>query len=173
MDPLLPADAEAMEREAAKERRRRIQFSVPSAIPTLLDPRQVEMIRRRRPTPATLFRLTDPPSPEEDTGAHQWVRGENAPLKAKLVNTAVYQPPSLKAVQRMAQAHLQSMDLGSCGSMEKEELSSGEEEDEVVEENHKTATATRSKLNSTGSAVLSCHAGDEGKAEESEEGKEE
>lgn len=28
-------------------------------------------IRRRRPTPATLFRLTDPPSPEEDGGHHQ------------------------------------------------------------------------------------------------------
>lgn len=28
-------------------------------------------IRRRRPTPATLFRLTDQPSPEEDTGPHQ------------------------------------------------------------------------------------------------------
>lgn len=28
-------------------------------------------IRRRRPTPATLFRLTDPPSPEEDSGPHQ------------------------------------------------------------------------------------------------------
>lgn len=28
-------------------------------------------IRRRRPTPATLFRLTEPPSPEEDIGPHQ------------------------------------------------------------------------------------------------------
>lgn len=28
-------------------------------------------IRRRRPTPATLFRLTDPPSPDEDSGPHQ------------------------------------------------------------------------------------------------------
>lgn len=28
-------------------------------------------IRRRRPTPATLFRLTDPPSPDEDIGPHQ------------------------------------------------------------------------------------------------------
>lgn len=28
-------------------------------------------IRRRRPTPATLFRLTDPPSPEEDAGSQQ------------------------------------------------------------------------------------------------------
>ncbi|KAM4624567.1 protein phosphatase 1 regulatory subunit 1B-like [Polymixia lowei] len=134
MDPLLPTETEVLERETAKERRRRIQFSVPSAIPTQLDPRQVEMIRRRRPTPATLFRLTDPPSPEEDSGPHQWVLGENGALKAKLVNTSVYQPPSLKAVQMMAQAHLQSLERGSRGSVEKEEPSSGEEgEDEEVE----------------------------------------
>uniref|UniRef100_A0A8C2WXG3 Protein phosphatase 1 regulatory subunit 1B n=1 Tax=Cyclopterus lumpus TaxID=8103 RepID=A0A8C2WXG3_CYCLU len=96
MDPLLPADPDVMEREADKDARRKIQFSVPSSVPTQLDPRQVEMIRRRRPTPATLFRLTDPPSPEEEIGPHQWVLGENGALKAKLVHTSTYQPPSLK-----------------------------------------------------------------------------
>ncbi|CAK6956671.1 protein phosphatase 1 regulatory subunit 1B-like isoform X3 [Scomber scombrus] len=96
MDPLLPAETEVMEREADKDARRKIQFSVPSSVPIQLDPRQVEMIRRRRPTPATLFRLTDPPSPDEDSGPHQWVLGENGVLKAKLVNTPTYQPPSLK-----------------------------------------------------------------------------
>ncbi len=45
MDPLLPADAEVMEREADKDARRKIQFSVPSSVPTQLDPRQVEMVR--------------------------------------------------------------------------------------------------------------------------------
>nr|XP_057917103.1 uncharacterized protein LOC131109286 isoform X2 [Doryrhamphus excisus] len=50
-------------------------------------------IRRRRPTPATLFRLTDHPSPEEDGGS-QWVLGENGALKSKMVTP--YQPPSLK-----------------------------------------------------------------------------
>lgn len=45
MDPLPPAEAEVMEREADKEARRKIQFSVPSSVPTQLDPRQVEMVR--------------------------------------------------------------------------------------------------------------------------------
>uniref|UniRef100_A0A4W6BV48 Protein phosphatase 1 regulatory subunit 1B n=1 Tax=Lates calcarifer TaxID=8187 RepID=A0A4W6BV48_LATCA len=95
--PLLPAETErVMEGEDDKDARRKIQFSVPSSVPTQLDPRQVEMIRRRRPTPATLFRLTDPPSPDEDSGPHQWVLGENGALKAKLVHASTYQPPSLK-----------------------------------------------------------------------------
>ena len=46
MDPLLPADTELMEREADKDARRKIQFSVPSSVPTQLDPRQVEMVRK-------------------------------------------------------------------------------------------------------------------------------
>lgn len=45
MDPLLPAETEVMEREADKDARRKIQFSVPSSVPTQLDPRQVEMVR--------------------------------------------------------------------------------------------------------------------------------
>uniref|UniRef100_A0A3Q2WXB4 Protein phosphatase 1 regulatory subunit 1B n=1 Tax=Haplochromis burtoni TaxID=8153 RepID=A0A3Q2WXB4_HAPBU len=117
----IPADADA---------RRKIQFSVPSSVPTQLDPRQVEMIRRRRPTPATLFRLTDPPSPEEDSSPHQWVLGENGALKAKLVHMSTYQPPSLKAVQKMAQAHLSSLDMKSVDT----ESSSGEEEEQHDEE---------------------------------------
>nr|XP_005994099.1 PREDICTED: protein phosphatase 1 regulatory subunit 1B isoform X2 [Latimeria chalumnae] len=55
--------------------RKKIQFSVP-ALPSQLDPRAVEMIRRRRPTPATLFRVSEHSSP---------------------------------AVQRIVQAHLQSI----------------------------------------------------------------
>uniref|UniRef100_A0A3P9J227 Protein phosphatase 1 regulatory subunit 1B n=1 Tax=Oryzias latipes TaxID=8090 RepID=A0A3P9J227_ORYLA len=51
--------------EEDKDEKRKIQFSVPSSVPVQLDPRQ---IRRRRPTPATLFRLTDAASPEEDSG---------------------------------------------------------------------------------------------------------
>ncbi|KAG7506518.1 phosphatase 1 regulatory subunit 1B-like [Solea senegalensis] len=125
MDPLLPMESE---RDADKDAKRKIQFSVPSAVPTQLDPRQVEMIRRRRPTPATLFRMTDPPSPEEDSSPHQWVIGENGALKAKLVHASTYQPPSLKAVQRMAQAHLASLASLDMTSVDKEDSSSGEEE---------------------------------------------
>ncbi|KAK1794433.1 hypothetical protein P4O66_011306 [Electrophorus voltai] len=79
----------------AKERRK-IQFSVPSAAPSQLDPRQVELIRRRRPTPATLFRLTDHMSPEEDSSCQQLAVCENGVLKPEKDNTAIYQPPSLK-----------------------------------------------------------------------------
>ncbi|CAL8234576.1 unnamed protein product [Boreogadus saida] len=53
-------------------------------------------IRRRRPTPATLFRVADQGSPDEDQSTHQWVVGENGVLKPKRVNPNVYQPPSLR-----------------------------------------------------------------------------
>ncbi|XP_017578260.1 protein phosphatase 1 regulatory subunit 1B isoform X1 [Pygocentrus nattereri] len=98
--------------------RKKIQFAVPSTAPTQLDPRQVEMIRRRRPTPATLFRVADQTSPEDDNSTHQWVVGENGVLKPKRVNPSVYQPPSLKAVQQMAEAQMQK--LGVYPHMEEE-----------------------------------------------------
>ncbi|XP_071263207.1 protein phosphatase 1 regulatory subunit 1B-like [Salvelinus alpinus] len=88
---------------------RKIHFAVQSSAPTQLDPRQVEMIRRRRPTPATLFRVADQCSPEDDQSSHQWIVGENGVLKPKRVNSNVYQPPSLKAVQKMAEAHMQNL----------------------------------------------------------------
>nr|XP_046233949.1 protein phosphatase 1 regulatory subunit 1B-like [Scatophagus argus] len=180
MDPLLPAETDLMEREADKDARRKIQFSVPSPVPTQLDPRQVEMIRRRRPTPATLFRLTDPPSPEEDVVPHQWVLGENGALKAKLVHTSTYQPPSLKAVQRMAQAHLSSLDMSS---VDKEEPFSGEEEEQQEKKKSQqtdSATDLREESkplrvqfappdNLTEGVDLSCHHAD--KEEEKEEGR--
>uniref|UniRef100_A0A8C1MUD7 Protein phosphatase 1 regulatory subunit 1B n=1 Tax=Cyprinus carpio TaxID=7962 RepID=A0A8C1MUD7_CYPCA len=89
--------------------RRKIQFAVPPTEPTQLDPRQVEMIRRRRPTPATLFKVADQTSPEDDISTHQWVVGENGVLKPKRINPNIYQPPSLKAVQQMAEAHMQKL----------------------------------------------------------------
>ncbi|XP_061567898.1 protein phosphatase 1 regulatory subunit 1B isoform X2 [Cololabis saira] len=104
MEPSMSAEVEDEPRE-----RKKIQFAVPSSAPTNLDPRQVEMIRRRRPTPATLFRVADQPSPEDDQSTHQWVVGENGILKPKRVNPNVYQPPSLKAVQKMAEAHMQNL----------------------------------------------------------------
>ncbi|KAM3591336.1 uncharacterized protein V6R79_000379 [Siganus canaliculatus] len=172
MDPLLPAET-----EAEKEARRKIQFSVPSPVPTQLDPRQVEMIRRRRPTPATLFRLTDPPSPEEDISPHQWVLGDNGALKAKLVHSSTYQPPSLKAVQRMAQAHLASLDMSS---LDKDEPSSGEEDEECEKQSQQTDVRGENKPlrdqssppdSLTGSADLSQQHGDEVEANQREEGK--
>ncbi|XP_062859346.1 protein phosphatase 1 regulatory subunit 1B-like isoform X2 [Trichomycterus rosablanca] len=84
---------------------RKIQFSVPSAASTQLDPRQVEMIRRRRPTPATLFCTADHPSPDEEASSLQLFVCENGNLKPKKLDTVVYQPPSL-TVQKMAEAHV-------------------------------------------------------------------
>ncbi|KAL0992757.1 hypothetical protein UPYG_G00097970 [Umbra pygmaea] len=104
MEPSASAELEDHSKEV-----RKIHFAVPSSAPTQLDPRQVEMIRRRRPTPATLFRVADQGSPEDDQSTHQWVVGENGVLKPKRVNPNVYQPPSLKAVQKMAEAHMQNM----------------------------------------------------------------
>ncbi|CAN9509140.1 unnamed protein product [Ophioblennius macclurei] len=177
MDPLLPAETEMMEREEDKDARKKIQFSVPSSVPTQLDPRQVEMIRRRRPTPATLFRLTDPPSPEEDSGSHQWVLGDNGALKAKLVHMSTYQPPSLKAVQRMAQAHFASLDMRS---VDKEDSSSGEDEDKHHEEKQQVTSASaeenkskRDRGDPTVSKDSSHHGEDKQEGKEKEEAKKE
>ncbi|KAJ0016059.1 hypothetical protein NQD34_014349 [Periophthalmus magnuspinnatus] len=129
MDPLLPLNPELTDPEAdlEEDERKKIQFSVPSTVPPQLDPRQVEMIRRRRPTPATLFRLTDPPSPDED--AQQWMFTDNGVLKSRVTHT--YQPPSLKVVQKMAQAH-----LACLPSMDKDD--SDEEVDKGCEIHQKT-----------------------------------
>ncbi|XP_041087276.1 protein phosphatase 1 regulatory subunit 1B-like [Polyodon spathula] len=76
--------------------KKKIQFSVPVTIPSHLDPHAVEMIRRRRPTPATLFRVSENSPPEEESTTHQWVMGENGVLKPKRPNPCVYRPPSVK-----------------------------------------------------------------------------
>lgn len=115
--------------------RRKIQFSVPSAVPTQLDPKQVEMIRRRRPTPATLFRMTDHPSPEEENPAHQLAVCDNGLLMGKRVNTAIYQPPTLTAVQKMVEAQMQSSQTGqdspSSETSDNEEASQDSDKDDL------------------------------------------
>lgn len=100
--------------------RKKIQFSVP-APPSQLDPRQVEMIRRRRPTPAMLFRVSEHSSPEEEASPHQRTSGEGHHPKSKRPNPCAYTPPSLKAVQ-----HLQTISNLS-------ENQASEEEDELGE----------------------------------------
>ncbi|XP_064170615.1 protein phosphatase 1 regulatory subunit 1B-like isoform X1 [Anguilla rostrata] len=133
MDPPPAAEVAGETKE-----RRKIKFSVPAIVSSQLDARQVEMIRRRRPTPATLFRVADPSSPDDDSAPYQSAVGENGILKPKRVNQNVYQPPSLKAVQRMAQAHMQT--LGAYPTLEdppegeeyEDELSMGPGDSQVL-----------------------------------------
>ncbi|XP_044303038.1 protein phosphatase 1 regulatory subunit 1B isoform X2 [Varanus komodoensis] len=113
--------------------RKKIQFSVP-APPSQLDPRAVEMIRRRRPTPALLFQLSETSSPEDEATPYQRALGEGYHLKNKRNSPCVYTPPSLKAVQRLAQSHLESntswMDEDCAEDAEEDEEDEEEEEEE-------------------------------------------
>ncbi|XP_028558617.2 protein phosphatase 1 regulatory subunit 1B [Podarcis muralis] len=113
--------------------RKKIQFSVP-APPSQLDPRAVEMIRRRRPTPALLFQLSETSSPEDEGSPYQRALGEGYHLKNKRNAPCVYTPPSLKAVQRLAQSHLESnsswMDDDYPEDVEEDEEDEDEEEEE-------------------------------------------
>ncbi|NXW47686.1 PPR1B phosphatase, partial [Nyctiprogne leucopyga] len=65
----------------------------------------VPQIRRRRPTPAMLFQLSEHSSPEDESQPYQ---REGCLLKPKRTNPCAYTPPSLKAVQRIVQSHLES-----------------------------------------------------------------
>ncbi|NWQ72030.1 PPR1B phosphatase, partial [Neopipo cinnamomea] len=102
--------------------RKKIQFSVP-APPSQLDPRAVEMIRRRRPTPAMLFQLSEHSSPGPPIPTPlppQRSSGEGCLLKPKRTNPCAYTPPSLKAVQRIVQSHLEESGLGGGDSSDGE-----------------------------------------------------
>ncbi|XP_019949902.1 protein phosphatase 1 regulatory subunit 1B isoform X2 [Paralichthys olivaceus] len=162
--------------DGEKKERKTIHFAVPSSAPTNLDPRQVEMIRRRRPTPATLFRVADQSSPEDDQSTHQWVVGENGVLKPKRVNPNVYQPPSLKAVQKMAEAQMQKLGVyppleDPCEGEEDEDQWEGEDTSPTKAADHQeTATTEQSdKFHSVRETAKQIQAAQEEEEDEEEE----
>uniref|UniRef100_A0A3P8WGM7 Protein phosphatase 1 regulatory subunit 1B n=1 Tax=Cynoglossus semilaevis TaxID=244447 RepID=A0A3P8WGM7_CYNSE len=156
MEPFMSSEVEGEPKE-----RKKIHFAVPSSAPPNLDPRQVEMIRRRRPTPATLFRVADHTSPEDDQSTHQvkWVVGENGVLKPKRVSPNVYQPPSLRDHPETVTSkrsvkfscdiepaqEIQPAQGGQEDEEEGEEEAREEEEDEEEDEGDKSEVATREK----------------------------
>ncbi|XP_045155631.1 protein phosphatase 1 regulatory subunit 1B [Echinops telfairi] len=74
-----------------------------------------------------LFRLSEHSSPEEEASPYQRASGEGHHLKSKRPNPCAYTPPSLKAVQRIAESHLQSIsNLGENQASEEEEDELGE-----------------------------------------------
>ncbi|XP_010738259.1 protein phosphatase 1 regulatory subunit 1B isoform X2 [Larimichthys crocea] len=171
MDPSVSTEVEGEPKE-----RKKIQFAVPASAPTNLDPRQVEMIRRRRPTPATLFRVADQSSPEDDQSTHQWVVGENGVLKPKRVNPNVYQPPSLRAVQKMAEAHMQNLGVypafeDPCEGEEDEDQWQGEDTSPTkVADHQETATTEQSvKFSNVRETAKQIQAAQEEEEEEDEE----
>ncbi|XP_029014182.1 protein phosphatase 1 regulatory subunit 1B isoform X2 [Betta splendens] len=174
MDPSMSTEVEGEPKE-----RKKIHFAVPASAPTNLDPRQVEMIRRRRPTPATLFRVADQASPDDDQSSHQWVVGENGVLKPKRVNPNVYQPPSLKAVQKMAEAHMQSLGVhppleDPCEGEEDEERWEGERGEDMsptktADHQETAATEQSGRFSSVREAAKQIQAAQEEEEEEEEE----
>ncbi|XP_056113764.1 protein phosphatase 1 regulatory subunit 1B isoform X2 [Rhinichthys klamathensis goyatoka] len=133
MDPSSPSEGPVEPKE-----RRKIQFADQATEPTQLDPRQVEMIRRRRPTPATLFKVADQTSPEDDISSHQWVVGENGVLKPKRINPNIYQPPSLKDSQEqrgMAEHQSGMRKAGATAPTEEEEEEEDDDDDVEVADN--------------------------------------
>ncbi|NWS48909.1 PPR1B phosphatase, partial [Probosciger aterrimus] len=95
--------------------RKKIQFSVP-APPSQLDPRAVEMIRRRRPTPAMLSPPSEHSSPGPPRQGWDAVAGPCCLLKPKRTNPCAYTPPSLKAPPRIVQSHLEGGVAGGDSS---------------------------------------------------------
>ncbi|KAK3532258.1 hypothetical protein QTP86_013235 [Hemibagrus guttatus] len=76
---------------------------------------------------------------EMSTVNEGWVVGENGVLRPKRLNPNVYQPPSLKAVQQMAEAHMQK--LGVYPHMEED----GEDEERVLRCTTDSQTETSSR----------------------------
>ncbi|XP_029293503.1 protein phosphatase 1 regulatory subunit 1B isoform X2 [Cottoperca gobio] len=171
--------AVSTEVEGEPKERKKIHFAMPASVPPNLDPRQVEMIRRRRPTPATLFRVADQSSPEDDQSTHQWVVGENGVLKPKRVNPNVYQPPSLKAVQKMAEAHMQHLGVyppleDPCEGEEYEDNWQREDTSPTqAADHHETATTEqRDKFSSVRETAKEIQAAQEDEEEEEDEDEE-
>ncbi|XP_078737722.1 uncharacterized protein LOC144951367 isoform X2 [Lampetra fluviatilis] len=92
-----------------KSPKKKLQFEVPSKqLHGHLDPRSSEQLRKRRPTPATLFLLNDQTSPDDDRdGEHgEGAEGRLGHSPRKGGHHSSYTPPTMSQMQTLVELHL-------------------------------------------------------------------
>ncbi|XP_032831418.2 uncharacterized protein LOC116954755 isoform X1 [Petromyzon marinus] len=118
-----------------KSPKKKLQFEVPSKqLHGHLDPRSSEQLRKRRPTPATLFLLNDQTSPDDDRdGEHgEGTEGRLGHSPRKGGHHSSYTPPTMSQMQTLVELHLHATeeeDEEDLEDNEDERSADGEDDD--------------------------------------------